>query len=29
MTENLAVGDVTNIYVITEKQMQADLILRP
>ena len=27
--DKLAVGDVTNMYVITEKQMQADLILRP
>ena len=29
LTDKLAVGDVTNMYVITEKQMQADLILRP
>ena len=29
LTDELAVGDVTNMYVITEKQMQADLILRP
>ena len=26
LTDKLAVGDVTNMYVITEKQMQADLI---
>lgn len=29
LTDKLAVGNVTNMYVITEKQMQADLILRP
>ena len=29
LTEKLRVGEVTNMYVITEKQMQADLILRP
>ena len=29
LTDKLAVGDVTNMYVITEKQMQADLVLRP
>ena len=29
LTDKLSVGDVTNMYVITEKQMQADLILRP
>ncbi len=29
LTDKLAVGEVTNMYVITEKQMQADLILRP
>ena len=29
LTDKLAVGDVTNMYVIAEKQMQADLILRP
>ena len=29
LKEKLAVGGVTNMYVITEKQMQADLVLRP
>ncbi len=29
LTDKLAVGGVTNMYVIAEKQMQADLILRP
>ena len=28
-TDRLQVGGVTNMYVITEKQMQADLVLRP
>ena len=29
LTYRLQVGGVTNMYVITEKQMQADLVLRP
>ena len=29
LTDRLQVGGVTNMYVITEKQMQADLVLRP
>lgn len=29
LTEKLAVGDVTNMYDIVEKQMAADLIVRP
>ena len=29
LTDKLAVGDGTNMYVITEKQMQADLSQRP
>ena len=29
LKDKLAVGGVTNMYVIVEKQMQADLILRP
>ena len=29
LTERLRVGAVTNMYVIAEKQMQADLVLRP
>lgn len=29
LTDKLAVGDVTNMYVIAEKQMNASLILRP
>ena len=29
IADKLAVGEVTNMYVIAEKQMQADLILRP
>ena len=29
LTEKLQVGEVTNMYVIAEKQMQADRILRP
>ena len=28
-SDKLQVGEVTNMYVIAEKQMQADLILRP
>ena len=29
LSDKLQVGEVTNMYVIAEKQMQADLILRP
>ena len=29
LTDKLQVGAVTNMYVITEKQMQADLVIRP
>ena len=29
LTDKLQVGAVTNMYVITEKQMQADLVVRP
>ena len=29
LTDKLAVGGVTNMYVIAEKQMQADLVIRP
>ena len=29
LTEKLQVGEVTNMYVITEKMMQADLIVKP
>ena len=29
LTDKLQVGGVTNMYVITEKQMQADLVVRP
>lgn len=29
LKDKLAVGGVTNMYVIVEKQMQADLVLRP
>lgn len=29
LTDKLRIGEVTNMYVITEKQIQADLILRP
>lgn len=29
LTEKLAVGDVTNMYVIAEKQMNASLVIRP
>lgn len=29
LTEKLRVGEVTNMYVIAEKLMQADLIVRP
>lgn len=29
LTEKLAVGGVTNMYDIVEKQMAADLIVRP
>ena len=29
LTEKLKVGGVTNMYVITEKMMQADLIVTP
>ena len=29
LTDKLQVGEVTNMYVIAEKQMQADLVLKP
>ena len=29
LKDKLAVGEVTNMYVIVEKQMQADLVIRP
>ena len=29
LTDKLQVGEVTNMYVIAEKQMQADLVIRP
>ena len=29
LTEKLRVGEVTNMYVIAEKQLQADCIIRP
>ena len=29
LTEKLRVGEVSNMYVIAEKLMQADLIVRP
>ena len=29
LTEKLRVGEVTNMYVIAEKQFQADCIIRP
>ena len=29
LTDKLQVGEVTNMYVIAEKQLQADLVLRP
>jgi len=29
LTEKLKVGGVTNMYVIAEKMMQADLIVKP
>ena len=29
LTEKLRVGESTNMYVIAEKQMQADLVIRP
>ena len=29
LTDQLQVGEVTNMYVIAEKQMQADLVIRP
>lgn len=29
LKDKLAVGEVTNMYVIAEKQMQADLVIRP
>ena len=29
LTEKLRVGEITNMYVIAEKQLQADLVIRP
>ena len=29
LTDKLRVGEITNMYVIAEKQLQADLVLRP
>ena len=29
LSDKLQVGEVTNMYVIAEKQMQADLVIRP
>ena len=29
LTDKLCVGEITNMYVIAEKQLQADLVIRP